>query len=115
MASGSLATDDSLGNGRQPGEPLGLSQEKPLETCGAENLGSDLMAEAKAEEVKTEDGPVFSVAVDEEVVGKEGAKEEEAMEQGMEVEERPFGEEIAIVENRVVEEAGTGLCVWIST
>uniref|UniRef100_A0A8B9XB00 Testis-specific Y-encoded-like protein 1 n=1 Tax=Bos mutus grunniens TaxID=30521 RepID=A0A8B9XB00_BOSMU len=72
MASGSLATDDSLGNGRQPGEPLGLSQEKPLETCGAENLGSDLMAEAKAEEVKTEDGPVFSVAVDEEVVGKEG-------------------------------------------
>ncbi|XP_027396869.1 LOW QUALITY PROTEIN: testis-specific Y-encoded-like protein 1 [Bos indicus x Bos taurus] len=106
MASGSLATDNSLGNGRQPGEPLGLSQEKPLETCGAENLGSDLMAEAKAEEVKTQDGPVFSVAVDEEVVGKEGAKEEEAMEQGMEVEERPVGEEIEIVENRVVEEAG---------
>uniref|UniRef100_A0A4W2GJN3 Testis-specific Y-encoded-like protein 1 n=1 Tax=Bos indicus x Bos taurus TaxID=30522 RepID=A0A4W2GJN3_BOBOX len=70
------------------------------------NLGSDLMAEAKAEEVKTQDGPVFSVAVDEEVVGKEGAKEEEAMEQGMEVEERPVGEEIEIVENRVVEEAG---------
>lgn len=105
-ASVSLATDDSLGNGRQPGEPQGLSREKPLETCGAEKLGSDLMAEAKAEEVKTEEGPVFSVAVDEEVVGKEGAKEEEGVEQGMEVEERPVGEEIEMVENRVVEEAG---------
>ena len=50
------------------------------------------MAEAKAEEEKTEEGPVFSVAVDEEVVGKEGAKEEqeEGVEQGMEVEERPL-------------------------
>lgn len=105
-ASVSLATEDSLGNGRQPGEPQGLSREKPLETCGAEKLGSDLMAEAKAEEVKTEEGPVFSVAVDEEVVGKEGAKEEEGVEQGMEVEERPVGEEIEMVENRVVEEAG---------
>lgn len=105
-ASVSLATDDSLGNGCQPGEPQGLSREKPLETCGAEKLGSDLMAEAKAEEVKTEEGPVFSVAVDEEVVGKEGAKEEEGVEQGMEVEERPVGEEIEMVENRVVEEAG---------
>ena len=65
-----------------------------------------MMAEAKAEEEKTEEGPVFSVAVDEEVVGKEGAKEEAAMEQGMEVEERPVGEEIEIVEKRVVEEAG---------
>ena len=66
------------------------------------------MAEAKAEEEKTEEGPVFSVAVDEEVVGKEGAKEEEeeGVEQGMEVEERPVGEEIEMVENRVVEEAG---------
>ena len=99
-----LATDDSLGNGRQSVEPQGSSREKALETCGAEKLGSDLISEAKAEGAKTEEGPVFSVAVDEEVVGKERAKEEEGVEQGMEVEERPVGEEIEMVENRVVEE-----------
>lgn len=38
-ASVSLATEDSLGNGRQPGEPQGLSREKPLETCGARSWG----------------------------------------------------------------------------
>ena len=101
-----LATDDSLGNGRQSVEPQGSSREKALETCGAEKLGSDLISEAKAEEAKTEEGPVFSVSVDEVVVGKERAKEEEGVEQGMEVEERPVGEEIEMVENRVVEEVG---------
>eukprot|EP00069_Balaena_mysticetus_P010646 bmy_06853T0 len=105
-ASVSLATDGSRGNGGRRGEPRGSGGEKALETCGAERFGSELMAEAKAEEVKTEEGPLFSVAVDEEVAEKEGVKEEEGVEQEMEMEEKPVGEEIEMVENRVVEEAG---------
>ncbi|XP_007109623.1 testis-specific Y-encoded-like protein 1 isoform X2 [Physeter macrocephalus] len=50
--------------------------------------------------------PVCAVAVDEEVAEKEGVKEEEGEEQEMEMEEKPVGEEIEMVENRVVEEAG---------
>ncbi|XP_059886041.1 testis-specific Y-encoded-like protein 1 [Delphinus delphis] len=102
----SLATDGSRGNGCRRGEPRGPGGEKALETCGAERFGSELMAEAKAEEVKTEEGPLFSVAVDEEVAEKEGVKEGEGVEQEMEMEEKPVGEEIEMVENRVVEEAG---------
>ena len=64
-ASVSLATDGSRGNGGRRGEPRGSGGEKALEACGAERFGSELMAEAKAEEVKTEEGPLFSVAVDE--------------------------------------------------
>ncbi|XP_057596113.1 testis-specific Y-encoded-like protein 1 [Hippopotamus amphibius kiboko] len=105
-ASVSPATDGSVGSGGWRQEPRGPDGEKALEACDAERLGSEVVAEAKAEEVKTEEGPVFSVAAGEEVAEKEGVKEEEGVEQEMEVEEKPGGEEVEMVENRVVEEAG---------
>lgn len=100
----SLATDGSLRNGGQRVERRGQGGKEALETCGAERLGCEVMAEAKAEEEKTEEGRVSSVAVDEEAAGKERAKEEEGVEQEMQVEENPVGEEIEMVGNRVVEE-----------
>ncbi|XP_058381804.1 testis-specific Y-encoded-like protein 1 [Diceros bicornis minor] len=104
-ASASVATDSSLENGCQRAEPRGLGDEKALEACGAERSGSEVMAEARAEEAKTEKCPVFSGAGDEEVVQKEGAKEEDGGRQAMEVEERPVGGETEMVEgHRAVEE-----------
>lgn len=103
----SMATDgSSQNNGCQPGEQSGPGADKALETCGAERLGSEAMAETKAEEVKAEMNTVFSVSVDEEVVKKEAAEEEEVVEQQeMEVEEKPVGEERDVVEeNREVEQ-----------
>lgn len=102
----SMATDGSQNNGCQPGEQSGPGADKALETCGAERLGSEAMAETKAEEVKAEMNTVFSVSVDEEVVKKEAAEEEEVVEQQeMEVEEKPVGEERDVVEeNREVEQ-----------
>ncbi|XP_014645965.1 PREDICTED: testis-specific Y-encoded-like protein 1 isoform X2 [Ceratotherium simum simum] len=86
-ASASVATDSSRENGRQRAEPRRLGDEKALEACGAERSGSEVMAEARAEEAKTEKCPVFSGAGDEEV------------------EERPVGGETEMVEgNRAVEE-----------
>ncbi|XP_058422151.1 testis-specific Y-encoded-like protein 1 [Diceros bicornis minor] len=94
-ASASVATDSSLENGCQRRESGG---EKALEACGAEKSGSEVMAEARAEEAKTEKCSVFSGAGDEEVVQKGGAEEEDGGRQAMEVEERPVGEETEMVE-----------------
>ncbi|XP_008689435.2 testis-specific Y-encoded-like protein 1 [Ursus maritimus] len=97
----SVATDYRLKNGCQSGEPRGPGGEKP------ERSGSEVLAEVKAKEVETEKSTIFSVAVDEEVVEKEGVKEEEeeVVEQKMEV-EKQVGEEIEMMEeNREVEEA----------
>lgn len=94
----SVATDSSLKNGCQSGEPRGPDGEKP------ESSGFEVLAEVKAEEVETEKCAIFSVAVDEEVVEKEGVKEEVVVEQKMEM-EKHVGEEIEMMEeNRVVEE-----------
>lgn len=103
-ASKALATGGSLGNGGRRGEVHGPEGKKAMEAGGAEKLGSEAMAEAKAEDVKTEEGPASSVPVLEEVAGKEGAQAVEAVDQQMEVEEQPVGEEIEMVENRVVVE-----------
>lgn len=65
------------------------------------------MAEAKAEEVKTEEGPVFSVTQWMRRSGGEGRSEGGGGEWSREWRwRRPVGEEIEMVENRVVEEAG---------
>uniref|UniRef100_A0A8C3WA64 TSPY like 1 n=1 Tax=Catagonus wagneri TaxID=51154 RepID=A0A8C3WA64_9CETA len=103
-ASAVLATGGGLGNGGQRGELRGPGGKKASEAGGVERLGSEVVAEAKAEEVKTEEGPASSVPVPEEVAGKEGAQAAEAVDQKMEVEEQPAGEEIEMVENRVVVE-----------
>lgn len=100
-AAASVATDCSLENGCGRGEPRGPGGEKALEACGAESAGSEVMAEARAEEVKPEKLPVFSVAV----------AEEEGVGQAMEVGENPGIEEPETVEGRgaagqVREEAG---------
>lgn len=107
----SMATDGSLNNGCQPGEQSGPGAEKAPETCGAERLEAEVMAEMKAEEGNAEVNTIFSVSVDEEVVKEKEVKEEGVVEEEMEVEEKPVGEEIDMVkENRVVPEGkeGTG-------
>lgn len=92
----SMATGGGLNNGCPPGELRGR---------GAERSGSEAAAEAKAGEANT----VFSVAVDGEVVEKEGVKEERVVEQEMEVEEKPGGEEMEMAEeDRVAEEVNEG-------
>ncbi|XP_021549051.1 testis-specific Y-encoded-like protein 1 [Neomonachus schauinslandi] len=96
----SVATDNSLKNGCQSGEPRGSGGEKP------EGPGSEVVAEVKAKEVEPEKCAIFSVAVDEEVVKEEVKEEEEevVVEQKMEI-EKQVGEEIEMIEeNRVVEE-----------
>ncbi|KAK2502815.1 hypothetical protein MC885_016410 [Smutsia gigantea] len=102
----SVATDSSLRNGCQRGEPGGPGRGKALEICGAERSASEVLAKAaaEAEEMKTGKCTVFSVGVDEEMVEKERVKEEKVVEQKMEVEEKPVGEEIEMEENKVVEE-----------
>nr|XP_017533365.2 testis-specific Y-encoded-like protein 1 [Manis javanica] len=102
----SVATDSSLRNGSQCGEPGGLGRGPTLEIRGAERSACEVLAEAeaKAEEMKTGKCTVFSVAVGEEVVEKERVKEEKAVEQKMELEEKPVGEEIEMEENKLVEE-----------
>ncbi|XP_054425829.1 testis-specific Y-encoded-like protein 1 [Pteronotus mesoamericanus] len=100
----SMATDGGFNNGCQLGELRGPGAEKALETCGAERSGSEVVAEAEAEEVNTEVNTIFSVAVDNEVMEKEGVKEEKVVEQEMEV-EKTVGEEIKMAEeNGMVEE-----------
>ncbi|KAJ8781185.1 hypothetical protein J1605_011169 [Eschrichtius robustus] len=88
-ASASAAADSSLKNGFQ----RATGGEKALETCGTERSGSELMMTgAKAAEAKTERGTIFSEAVDEE--------------ERVEVEEKPVGEEMEVVEeHRGVNEA----------
>lgn len=100
----SMATDNCQNNGCQLGEPRCPAAKEALETCGAPSLASEVVAEAKAEGVNSETNTIFSVAVDEGVMGKEGVKEEKGVEQEMEV-EKPIGEEIKMAEeNRLVEE-----------
>ncbi|XP_075859157.1 testis-specific Y-encoded-like protein 1 isoform X1 [Microcebus murinus] len=102
------AAENSMKNGFQDGG-------KALKTCGAERLWSEVILGAKEEDVKSEECATLPVAMDDEgraeVVEVEGVKENEVAEDPMEVEEKPVGEEIEVVEeNRVVgevkEEAG---------
>lgn len=115
----SMATSGGPSNGCQLGEPRGPGAAQASETCGAEESGSEVVAEAKAAEANP-----ISVAVAEAMVEKEGMKEEEKVDEGMkemkeekgdeevkeaEVEERPVGEEIEMAEeNRAVEEVEEG-------
>ncbi|XP_045862402.1 testis-specific Y-encoded-like protein 1 [Meles meles] len=100
----SVATDNSLKNDCQTGEPRGPGGEKP------ESSGLEVSAAVKAEEVETEKCTVSSVAVDAEVVVKERVREEEEEEQKMEIEKQVGEEGEMMEENRVVgeekEEAG---------
>lgn len=84
----SMATGSGLYHGRQPGAPSGPGAEKARATWGAERLGSEAVAETKAEEVSAEMHTVVSVSVE----------EEEVVKQEMAAAEKPVGEEIDMVE-----------------
>ncbi|KAM8789143.1 testis-specific Y-encoded-like protein 1 [Rhynchonycteris naso] len=101
-----MATGGSLNSGSQLAEPRGPGAEKALETCGAGRSGSEVVAEAKAKEVNIGINAIFSVAVDEEMVGKDGMKEEKVVEQEMEEEKKPVGEEIEMAEENREEVEG---------
>ncbi|KAL2792456.1 testis-specific Y-encoded-like protein 1 [Daubentonia madagascariensis] len=105
-----VATDSSMKDGFQDGE-------KALKACGAEKSWSEVVAGPKDEDVKSGKCAALSVAVREEEraegVEQEGVKEEEVAEDPMEVEEKPVGEEIEVVEeNRVVDEVKEEAGPW---
>ncbi|KAM9233303.1 testis-specific Y-encoded-like protein 1 [Dugong dugon] len=113
FASVSVATDSSLKNDCQCGEPRGPGGKKALETCDEGRSGSEVIVGAKAKEMKPERCAIFAVAVDEERaevaverMEKKGVMEEKVVEEVMKVEEKPVGEEMEVVEeSRVIEEA----------
>uniref|UniRef100_A0A8C9AB21 TSPY like 6 n=1 Tax=Prolemur simus TaxID=1328070 RepID=A0A8C9AB21_PROSS len=109
----------AVGAGQEEAPPPteGLEAASALKTCGAERLWSEVMVGAKEEDVKSEKCATLSAATDDEeraeVAEIEGVKENEVVEDPMEVEEKPAGEEIEVVEeNRVVEEVKEEAGPW---
>ncbi|XP_069319539.1 testis-specific Y-encoded-like protein 1 [Eulemur rufifrons] len=81
---------------------------KAPKTCGAERLWSEVMVGVKEEDVRSEKCATLSVAMDDEeraeVVEIEGVKENEVVEDPVEVEEKAVGEEIEVAEEKAVGE-----------
>ncbi|XP_066104016.1 testis-specific Y-encoded-like protein 1 [Saccopteryx bilineata] len=101
-----MATGGGPNSGCEQAERRGPGAEKALETCGAEMSGAEVVAEAQAEEVTMEINTTHSAAVDDEMVGKDAVDQEKVVEQEMEGENMPVGEEIEMAEENREEGEG---------
>ncbi|XP_069320396.1 testis-specific Y-encoded-like protein 1 [Eulemur rufifrons] len=95
-----VAAESGMKNGFQDGG-------KAPKTCGAKRLWSEVMVGAKEEDVRSEKCATLSVAMDDEEraeVVEIGVKENEVVEDPVEVEEKAVDEEIEVVEENPVGE-----------
>ncbi|XP_069320397.1 LOW QUALITY PROTEIN: testis-specific Y-encoded-like protein 1 [Eulemur rufifrons] len=95
-----VAAESGMKNGFQDGG-------KAPKTCGAERLWSEVMVGVKEEDVRSEKCATLSVAMDDEEraeVVEIGVKENEVVEDPVEVEKKAVSEEIEVAEEKAVGE-----------